>query len=176
MAAEAAPENVALHLISADGDYESELYTSQPKDYLAREWSEKKKSTLRLHKSLLNFFQECFPDFKLADEVEKVIAIQNLVQSFSFADTHKAIQKLQEHTEFSDEQLTKLLDAIDENTQIAWILSDEDVMHFAENLIALAKSKEAIAPGALVQARLDKNAEKSKSITTAFGGDTPPPF
>jgi predicted nucleic acid-binding protein len=170
------PEGVDLHIISADGDYESELYPSVSKDYLAREWSSAKKSELHLHKSLLDFLQKCFPEFKLADEVEKVIAIQRLVESFSFAETHKAIQGLQQYGDFSDEQLIKMLTALNENSQISWILGDGDVKPFAEKLVGIAKSAKALEAAAPVKEKLAKIEENGQALGEIFGVDDDIPF
>jgi len=142
------------------------------RDFLWGEFNVRKDSSVFLYKSLLGYLQKCFPEFKLADEVEKVLAVQRLLESFSFSETHAAIKSLTEYQEFTQEQVAKMLNAIENNSQIGWILSDEDVTSFAKKLIALAKSDEAKEAAETVRASLNAQVEKAKKISTGFvGGD-----
>ena len=62
-----------LIIISADGDYESELSKGKPKEYLLREWNDKNTSCeLKLEKSLADFFKAKFPDIQLAEEMTRL--------------------------------------------------------------------------------------------------------
>ena len=169
---ENAPANEPLHIISHDGDFESVVYPSEVKEYLIEEWSAAKVSELSLHKSLLAFLTKCFPDFKLADEVEKVLAIERLVESFNFADTHRAIAKLNEYAVFSEGEITQMLEAMSANTQISWILGDDDVTEFARKLVGMAKSDTAKASAGLVKEQLDKNLAKATALGKVFGADS----
>ena len=69
-----------------------------------------------------------------ADENEKgvkTIAINDLTESASFADTHSAIAKLEEfRATITDEEAEELLNAAINNNQISWIASDSDVFSF----------------------------------------------
>jgi len=149
---EAAPDGENLYLISADGDFESILYPGTPKDYLVEEWEDAKHSELYLFKSLLAFLQKQFPQYKLADEVAKVNAIDNFVDSFSFAETHRRVAALREFSDFTDDEVARILDAMDTNSQIESIIEDDDVRALAETMIESAKSeKSKIAAEAVSQ-------------------------
>lgn len=152
-------ENIAagedLHIISADGDFESELTPGELRQFLIREWAELKKSGIELYKGLPEFFKKHFPDIKLSDEIEKTIAIENLERTFSFATTHQAIRALSKFDDFKDTELIRLLTAFDDNNQIAWILDDEDVKAFAKKLVALSKSDPAKAKSLKLAEKLD---------------------
>jgi hypothetical protein len=74
------------------------LSKGKPKEYLLREWNDKNTSCeLKLEKSLADFFKAKFPDMQLAEEIDKVEAIERLEESGSFAATHKAISTLDDY-------------------------------------------------------------------------------
>jgi len=76
-------------------------------------------------------------DFVRAFERSK--AVSRLISSASFKETHSAIEELREYGDFSKEELRQLLRAFLENTQIYWILRDQDVREFAQRLVEMAK-------------------------------------
>lgn len=134
-----------LIIISADGDYESELTKGKLKEYLLREWNDKKTGCeLQLEKSLANFLKGKFPDIQLAEEVDKIEAIERLEASGSFAATHKAIAMLDYYDDFKDTEVKRIIKSYLDNSQIQWILGDEDVRGFALKVVELAKSEETI--------------------------------
>jgi hypothetical protein len=173
---EVTPAKAPLHIISHDGDFESDLYPGQIKEYLLQEWTNAKTSDLTLHKSLLAFLTKCFPDFKLADEVAKMLAIQSLVESFNFAETHKAIARLEEYAVFSDDEITQMIDAMTENSQVAWILSDDDVMSFGEKLIGMAKSEEAKRAASVLEKLIEEIKKPAPQKKSAEEMDDDIPF
>jgi len=136
------PQNQELHLVSADGDYESAFHKGEARQFLQLEWVGAKHAPLVLHKSLPTFLKEKFPDIKLADEIEKVFAVEKLENSWNFAATHEALANLEKYSDFSEDLLLRMLKAYNANNQIHWILSDPDVRLFAESLLKQAKSKE----------------------------------
>jgi predicted nucleic acid-binding protein len=133
-----------LVIISADGDYESELTKGQPREYLLREWKgENSGCELILEKSLTDFLLKYFPDIQLTEEVDKLDEIERLEQSIAFASTHRAIAALNKYDDFKDTEVKRIVDAYLENDQIRWILGDPDVKAFAKKVLALTKSPEA---------------------------------
>lgn len=130
-----------LYLIADDRDYFSALDENKPKEFLIREWKEKKKAGVHFYRRLAHFFKEHYPDIKLASELEKEVAVQQLVSSGSFVTTHAAVAKLSKLENFSQSQVSEMLDAAIHNNQIAWILGDQDVYEFVSKLVTEYKDK-----------------------------------
>jgi hypothetical protein len=139
------PPSSTLILLTADGDFESELVDSAPKEYLQREWTSTNGGNLELYKNLPDFLRKYFPEIKLSDEIDKATAIERLERSSNFAVTHSAIAKLMQYDDFKDAEVIRILRTYTTNSQIHWILGDEDVFSFAEKILKFAKSDEASA-------------------------------
>lgn len=71
-----------------------------------------------------------FIDIAVASELEKELRIRQLVESPSFAETHRAVGALASYTDYSEQQAQELLEAAVTNSQIASIASDRDVHEF----------------------------------------------
>lgn len=153
-----------LIIISADGDFESELTPSQAKEFLRREWqSATSIGNLGLYKGLPEFLKAKFPEIKLSDEIDKLAAIERLEKSLSFAATHLAISRLDQFDDFSDNEIARLAKAFGSNDQIFMIFGDSDVKAFAKKLLSLAKSeaaKKAAAPVELLLAQIEGEDEE----------------
>lgn len=134
-----------LTIISADGDYESELSKGRPREYLLREWTQKYPDCgLNLERALPEFLLERFPNIQLAEEVDKATEIERLEQSCNFATTHSVVATLNQYDDFKDSEIQTIANAFLGNNQILWILGDEDIKAFAEKIISLAKSAATI--------------------------------
>jgi hypothetical protein len=83
-----------LHLISKDGDFGSPLLAAA-NSYPIDEWQTKKGGNLALHDQLKPFLAQHFPQIHLAIDVEKRVAIERLINSGSFAMSHRAISSVQ---------------------------------------------------------------------------------
>ena len=81
------------------------------------------------------FFQEHFPNIKLASELEKESLIRDLAASWSFAQTHTLVKKLSNYNDFTSEQLNEIVEAAISNNQIYWIIKDPDVYEFFTSII-----------------------------------------
>lgn len=138
------PNGENLVIISSDGDFESELLKGRPKEFLLREWMHAKVSKLELYKGLPEFLKKYFPEIKLSDEIDKTVAIEGLENSFSFAATHNAISSLQKFDDFTEAELLRIIAAYSSNTQIHWILGDEDVLVFAQKVVGLLKTEKLL--------------------------------
>lgn len=139
-----ADPNDDLTIVSADGDFESELLPSTPKEFLVREWGQKSVGHLTLHKGLPELLKANFPDIKLSDEIDKLAAIEKLEKSLSFTATHNAIAKLSKFDDFTDSEVVRIASAYDQNNQVHMIFGDTDVTDFAKKILPLAKSAEAL--------------------------------
>ena len=124
-----------MHFISGDGDYCSPVDETALNSFLHDEWREKKKSSIEFYKALPEFFKEKFPDIKLASDVKVNSLIERLSGSGSFATTHSVIASLSAITEFSKPQVEELVEIAKLNSQVYWIMSDNDVHSFYSLLL-----------------------------------------
>jgi predicted nucleic acid-binding protein len=133
------PDGVDLHLVSADKDYRSQLFGDEFNEFLKTEWNDRKKSDVIFYTKISDFFRTNFPDIKIASEVaavlEKDTLIDQLTESWSFAQTHTVIGKLLNQNNFSLAQVRQLIDVATSNTQVGWIVGDTDVHEFYAGLL-----------------------------------------
>ncbi|MBN1449611.1 MAG: DUF4935 domain-containing protein [Anaerolineales bacterium] len=129
------PDGENLCFISDDKDYASPLDQHVFNSFLAEEWFEKKRSNIKYYRSLSVFFREHYPDISLADEREKDKLIQELANSFNFAETHAIIGKLRKYSGFTIAQTNAIVDAAISNNQVSWIIQDGDVHDFIQSVI-----------------------------------------
>ncbi len=137
------PQGEDVCLVSGDGDFASELQRDALAAYLSSEWRERKDSECHFYPALSLFFREHFPDIKLADEVDRMIAVDQLEQSKSYEDTHLAVAKLLTYDEFPIAELRRLGEAFRSNGQVSRIFGDHDVLSLADRLIQHGWEKDA---------------------------------
>ncbi len=131
----ACPTGRDLHLLTGDSDYVSKVSRERVSTYLVDEWRSSKSSEIFLHRRISSFFQDRFPDIKLASELEKELRIRALVDSPSFEWTHHAISRLAGYTDYTEQQARDLFEAALSNSQIKWISRDPDVRGFFRQLV-----------------------------------------
>lgn len=129
-------EEEEIYFITDDKDYCSSINSEAFNEFLLREWNQKKKSQVIYHKQLSSLFKKSFPEIKLASELEKDFLIQEFANSGSFMYTHLTISKLNHYTDFTSAQLNRIVEAAGTNSQIAWIIEDEDVKNFLLRVIS----------------------------------------
>lgn len=130
------PNGQDLLFVTSDADYMSKLETGLLSDFLRAEWTERKKSTATAYATLSALFEKHYPNIKLAAELEKELAIDRLIGSQNFLETHSAIHAVSQYADFSSEQAQALVEAANGNTQIRWILEDDDVYAFFTRIAA----------------------------------------
>lgn len=143
------PNEEDLHFVADDKDYYSILDDSYPKPFLVDEWEDTKESEIFFYRRLSQFFKKHYPEIKLASDIEKEIEIKTLAASSNFARTHTVIEKLSKFEDFSTPQVNELIEIALENSQVRWILSDDDVLNFYTDLIKKYKkniSEENLEP------------------------------
>lgn len=133
---ESAPPGEELHFITDDRDFASPLGESEFNSFLLWEWREKKAADLQSYRRLSEFFKSKFPEIKLASEAEKDLLIAELTNSWTLAATHAAVGKLGGYSEFSDAQANAIVSAAVSNTQVSWILGDEDVKRLVAGVVS----------------------------------------
>lgn len=135
------PNDEDLYLIADDRDYFSVLDENKPKEFLIREWKNKKNADVFFYRRLAPFFKEHYPEIKLASELEKEMAVQQLVGSEAFMTTHSAVAKLAGFENFSQSQVSEIVDAALTNSQVNWILGDHDIFEFMTKFATEYKDK-----------------------------------
>lgn len=124
-----------LYVISDDGDYHSLLDKNEIHYYLKKEWSQLKNSEVFYYNSLTFFFKDKFPKILLADEYEKELAIQKLLDSKSFADAKTNLSRLAKYKEFTNQQLNEIISIANTNNQFFWIKDDWGIGNVFKELI-----------------------------------------
>lgn len=130
------PAGEDLHIVSRDKDFSSPWGSEVPNSYLTMEWMTLKNSKLHVYSGLRQFVKKFFPEIELASDIEKKAAIQSLLKSKSWGNTHAAISKLSTFSaDFSKDEALSLFDALLDNPNINAIHSDSDVHNFYQNLL-----------------------------------------
>lgn len=130
------PNDEDLVLVTSDRDFRSKLDPSKLNEYLIDEWSRRKHSRVHLHGSLRSALEAHYPEIRLTPEPEpeQEQAVERLVNTNSFAETHQAIRRLSRFSEFTPEQIHALVEAANSNSQIRAIMEDDDVFGFYDGL------------------------------------------
>lgn len=88
---------------------------------------------------------ECYEAVKKNDEEEnaKIDSIIDLENSGNFARTHEIIKTLSAFANWSDKQIEQLCLIAKKNSQVHYILKDDDIKRFYQNLLRGAKTETA---------------------------------
>lgn len=129
------PHEEDINIVSGDKDFRSQLFDGDIHEYLDKEWSEKKNSSVWFYSKISDYFKDDFPNIKIASELENDLLIQNLLNSGSFASTHGYIAKLSKQQDFSPAQVEHLIEIPETNNQVGWIIDDDDVHSFYKSLL-----------------------------------------
>ncbi|MGB8260121.1 MAG: PIN domain-containing protein [Terracidiphilus sp.] len=122
---------VDLHLISKDGDYASKLNPKEARGFLIDEWKTMKRGSLYLYEYIGQFFERNYPGDNFLLQAEKREAIERLIKSGNFANTHSAIEVISRYIPLlTGEEAEEVIQGCLSNSQIAWIVSDADVESF----------------------------------------------
>ena len=129
------PDGEDLYFISSDKDYKSIMSNDDFNPFLKGEWREKKESEVVFYKNLITFLNEHIKEIKLKTEEEKEKLIDDLAESCNFVTTHGIVAMLRKHTGWTEDQIEKLCQIAEDNSQVAWIITDEDVFQFYKELL-----------------------------------------
>ncbi len=162
------PDREDLYFISDDKDFRSAIDDIQFSQFLTDEWAKRKHSTLHYYNKLSTFFTDYYPNIKLATEKEIERLISELATSGSFSTTHSVIAKLRQYTEFTDGQANLIVNAIVSNNQVYWIIKDEDVNQFAQQIIANRVEAIDLINFGLLQMLLEDTQESNSSSNEDF--------
>ncbi|MGI9440796.1 MAG: PIN domain-containing protein [Parvibaculales bacterium] len=135
------PDGEDLHIISEDDDFYSSLDKKNVHPFLKDEWEKKKKSELKVYKTLGSFLKEHFGNVTFSFDDTKNRLIDALNSSRSFFMTHNIISQLEKYKYFSLEEVERILFATVANEQILWIITDPDVSDFL-NRVAVPRINE----------------------------------
>ena len=154
------PSGQDLYFISDDKDFRSPVNDARMSQYLTEEWERKKRSTVHYYTRISAFLADYYPNIKLATEREIECLIADLANSGTFVATHAIVAKFAKYSEFTEDQARRIVAAAVENSQVSWILTDDDVAEFVKRVIAGREA--AIEPENLASVR----AELSEPDTT----------
>ena len=85
---------------------------------------------MHYYNSLKNFLSENVKEINIKFESEKNELIEKLSMSRSFRDTHEIIAQLNNYDGWNREQVEKLINILEQNSQVGGIVGDEDVERF----------------------------------------------
>lgn len=129
------PNGEDLYIISADRDYRSIIDEKKINPFLEKEWNEKKESSIKFYTNLVDFLKEHVADIDLQAEREKLELIEKLKLSDSFMETHVIIAMLNKYTSWSNIQIEALCESALNNSQVNFIIYDEDVHQFYKKIL-----------------------------------------
>lgn len=154
------PDSNDLHIISEDGDFFSQLDEKRPHPFLFQEWRERKGSVVYVYRTLSEFLNTHFDGVAFSFDKDKEALIDALKYAGSFAATHYLVAKLETYAYFSLKEVERILQAAENNTQVGWIITDQDVSDFL-NRVATSRRGEIHRPEFL--AIIDKVIEEQQS-------------
>lgn len=154
------PDGEPIHVISEDGDFYSTLNEEMAHPFLEDEWQARKRSSLRVYRTLSAFMREHFDGVAFSFDKTKEALIDDLPSAASFASTHQLIAKLEEFSYFSAREVERILAAAVQNDQFGWIVTDYDVSDFL-NRIAVPRIGQITVPEQ--HAILEKVIEEQKT-------------
>jgi len=125
-----APDGEDLYFVSGDKDYGSVLDKTRMNNFLEQEWKFKKKSNIHFYTTLTDFLKSHVKTIELISENKKVELISQLRESRNFSETHYLIGELDKYTNWSENEISELCEIANINSQVNWILGDEDVNDF----------------------------------------------
>jgi predicted nucleic acid-binding protein len=129
------PNKEDIHIISRDGDFGDGEKVAGVSSFLQTEWRRKKEAKVYLYAGLAEFTKEHFENIKLPSDAKRLVAINSLVVSASFAETHKQIALLDGiFSDITPDDSVVILRAFIENVQIGGIWADADVSNFYSKL------------------------------------------
>lgn len=124
------PHGEDLFIISNDRDYQSVIDNKKLDPFLEEEWAKKKGSKVYFYDGLVPFLEEHFESIKLRNETLKTQLLEELKFSSSFRSTHQIINHLQECSDWTVNQIEELCLIARNNTQVGWLIDDDDVRSF----------------------------------------------
>lgn len=169
------PAGVEFNIVTLDGDYYSPLSKDRICDFLRDEWRTAKDADIIAHKELRSLLNSKFPAIKFAIDVLKRKAIDKLIYSGSFYQTHQSIESLSPLTEsITLAEAKEIFEAGLKNSQINWVGGDSDVNQFFRDLMKkYGGDLEADMLGELEREFPDKTNIEEAALDS---DDEPPPF
>jgi hypothetical protein len=151
---EAVPDGKDVLIVTQDADFKSAVDPEKVSDFLRDEWRSIKSATASVYPSLPELFRAHYPDIKLLvalekEMVQRSLAVKALVGSANFQETHAAVEAVSRFAEFLPREAEDMLYAAVTNSQIEWILEDDDVFSFFTDLAH--QYHDVIDPGVLAE-------------------------
>lgn len=128
------PKDRSLTIVSDDVDFRDKLNSKKIDYFLERQWGESHDGELKLFLNLPDFLNSEFSGIQLSSLLEVDVLVNNLVMSRSFSETHSCIEKLSAVISFTSKQVNELVDVLNFNSQVFYIIEDSDVSGFYKML------------------------------------------
>lgn len=141
------PAGEDLYFISSDKDYKSVVDDQRLNLFLMDEWNTKKNSSIHFYVNLVAFFKANVHEIELETEQKKEDLINSLQHSRNFATTHAIIAELDKLSDWSSEQIDSICSAAMNNSQVAWIIGDDDVLNFYKKLLSSVQESSEYTSG-----------------------------
>lgn len=125
-----------LIIVSRDGDFESDLHSGQPKEFLSDEWRARNggHGGLEIFKSLAEFTKRYAEGIEINSEYSAEFLVGELSRSTSYKRTHEVIEQLRSAPGLTVGLVERILLAIDFNPQVGDIVGDDDFQDFIGDL------------------------------------------
>ena len=135
------PVGEDLYFISSDKDYKSAIDDERFNLFLMDEWEKKKKSKIYFYVDLVSFLKAHVREIELENEQKKEELIDSLHDSFNFVTTHAIISAMRKITDWNTQQIDDICAAAVNNSQVRWIIRDEDILDFYKHLLSNVEIK-----------------------------------
>jgi hypothetical protein len=139
---ETVPNGRDLYFISGDKDYRSVISDDNMNPFLIKEWENRKNSKIHFYSTLVGFLKEHVKEIQLKAETEKQELIEDLYKSNSFTTTHGVIAELKKYSGWTELQIERLCSALEDNSQVSWIIEDSDIYEFYHSILSDIKGDE----------------------------------
>jgi hypothetical protein len=130
------PQGEDLHLLSADGDFASDLDNARLSQFLTREWELSHSGKIHFYRCLSSFFEKNFSHIRIADQLHRELLISNLLNAPTFAASRAILRELASIPDFSSRELNAIVTAVITNNQIYWIATDSDIREYLATIMA----------------------------------------
>jgi hypothetical protein len=129
------PDTEDLFFVGEDKHYRSVIGKKAFNPFLLQEWRATKKSELHFFENLTDFLNRHVKTIALRSENEKNGHIAQLQQSVNFQWTHTIIERLNQYASWTSDQIEKLCQIAQDNSQVKWIMGDPDILLFYETIL-----------------------------------------
>ena len=131
-----------LYLISSDKDYSSLICNDNVNEFLAKEWKNKKNSTVYFYSTLVGFLKEHVKEIHLEKEICRQKFILELMCSTSYFTTREMISILDRYSDWTKEEIEIICLPLLYNSQVREIILEDNILEFYNTILSNVKYDE----------------------------------